>query len=263
MAMEPSFYEHEVHFESDEDVTLKQKWKSITTPTGISDVDGDCFDCNICLDSPHDPVITLCGHLYCWPCIYKWLHVKTSAADAYEQQPRSCPVCKANISPNSLVPLYGRGKSRTNLESKNAFPDVVIPHRPPPALNTLISNTSQQSQQLHPNFFQSQPQPQSFHHQQYFPNSYGGYGAMASSNLGGAAMRQIFNPIIGMFGEMMFARIFGTSDTSLFAYSYPNSDHLMRSYRHRMRRQEMQLEKSLNRVTIFLFCCIILCLLLF
>jgi len=31
------------------------------------------FDCNICLENVQDPVVTLCGHLYCWPCIYKWL----------------------------------------------------------------------------------------------------------------------------------------------------------------------------------------------
>lgn len=261
MAMEPSFYEREVHFESEEDVTLRQKWKSITPPTSILDDDGDCFDCSICLDSAHDPVVTLCGHLYCWPCIYKWMHVKSSAADADEQHP-SCPVCKANISPNSMVPLYGRGTSRTDPEWKNFSPDVVVPCRPPPVLNTLISNTWQQSQQLHPNFFQSQPQSQSFYHQRYFPNPYGGYGAVASSTLGGAAMSQIFNPIIGMFGGMILTRFFGTSDTSLLAYnSYPNSNHLIGSYR--MRRQEMQLEKSLNRVTIFLLCCLILCLLLF
>lgn len=33
------------------------------------------FDCHICFDSPNDPVVTPCGHLYCWSCIYKvgWL----------------------------------------------------------------------------------------------------------------------------------------------------------------------------------------------
>ena len=32
------------------------------------------FDCNICLETAHDPVVTLCGHLYCWPCLYKRVH---------------------------------------------------------------------------------------------------------------------------------------------------------------------------------------------
>jgi E3 ubiquitin-protein ligase RNF5 len=29
------------------------------------------FDCNICLDMPGDPVVTACGHLYCWSCLYR------------------------------------------------------------------------------------------------------------------------------------------------------------------------------------------------
>lgn len=29
------------------------------------------FECNICLDVVNEPVITLCGHLFCWPCIYE------------------------------------------------------------------------------------------------------------------------------------------------------------------------------------------------
>ena len=31
------------------------------------------FDCNICLDGVTQPVVTRCGHLYCWPCLYRWL----------------------------------------------------------------------------------------------------------------------------------------------------------------------------------------------
>ena len=27
------------------------------------------FQCNICLHSAKEPVVTLCGHLYCWPCL--------------------------------------------------------------------------------------------------------------------------------------------------------------------------------------------------
>ena len=29
------------------------------------------FECNICFDDPSQPVLSKCGHLYCWPCIYK------------------------------------------------------------------------------------------------------------------------------------------------------------------------------------------------
>ncbi|KOO33551.1 ring finger protein 5 [Chrysochromulina tobinii] len=29
------------------------------------------FECNICLETACNPVITQCGHLYCWPCLYK------------------------------------------------------------------------------------------------------------------------------------------------------------------------------------------------
>ncbi len=27
------------------------------------------FECNICLSSAEEPVISMCGHLFCWPCI--------------------------------------------------------------------------------------------------------------------------------------------------------------------------------------------------
>jgi E3 ubiquitin-protein ligase RNF5 len=30
------------------------------------------FECNICLELASEPVVTLCGHLYCWPCLYRW-----------------------------------------------------------------------------------------------------------------------------------------------------------------------------------------------
>ncbi|KAJ3275115.1 hypothetical protein HDV01_001254 [Terramyces sp. JEL0728] len=40
------------------------------------------FECNICLDTASNPVVTMCGHLYCWPCFYvsrkviKQLHLR-------------------------------------------------------------------------------------------------------------------------------------------------------------------------------------------
>jgi|TARA_B110000977_G_scaffold188631_1_gene257137 E3 ubiquitin-protein ligase RNF5 len=38
---------------------------------GYGDPANSYFECNICLELASDPVVTQCGHLYCWPCIYK------------------------------------------------------------------------------------------------------------------------------------------------------------------------------------------------
>lgn len=35
------------------------------------DATGGAFDCNVCYDVAREPVVTLCGHLYCWPCLYR------------------------------------------------------------------------------------------------------------------------------------------------------------------------------------------------
>uniref|UniRef100_A0A7N0TP80 E3 ubiquitin-protein ligase RMA n=1 Tax=Kalanchoe fedtschenkoi TaxID=63787 RepID=A0A7N0TP80_KALFE len=84
--------------------------------------DGDTgFECNICFDLAQDPIVTLCGHLFCWPCLYKWLHLHSKSQE--------CPVCKAIVEEEKLVPLYGRGKNTTDPRSKS-IPGVEIPHRP-------------------------------------------------------------------------------------------------------------------------------------
>lgn len=243
--------------DSNGEVSPKQKSKSISAEPTISNSKNDCFDCNICLESAHDPVVTFCGHLYCWPCIYKWLDVQSSSVEPDQQQ--TCPVCKAEISHTSLVPLYGKSNSESE-EKKLQKMSVGIPHRPPPYnLNAMLGSArtpiSHSGQQLHPSYFQAQSRP--FHYQQYIPHVYGSYGTNGLPYLGGAAMTSFFNPIIVMFGEMVLTRIFGVSDANMFAYPHN------RSGSPRMRRQEMQIDKSLNRLSIFLLCCIILCLLLF
>ncbi|KAK0599837.1 hypothetical protein LWI29_009086 [Acer saccharum] len=266
MAMEQNYFEREAHCETDEEVVLKQKWDTISAPTKVSDKDSSCFECNICLDSANDPVVTLCGHLYCWPCIYEWLQVKTSSLNS-DEQPQNCPVCKAKISVSSLVPLYGHGTSSSESKSKKPNSGVVVPCRPTPSLNTSTTslNTStttssmHPTQQRHPDFLQSQSR--AFHNQLYFPHHYGGYAAIASSSLGGMATASFINPMMEMFGGMALTRVFGSSDTSLFTYPY--SQPLTVSSNPRIRRQEVELDKSLNRVSLFLFCCFILCLLLF
>ncbi|CAL2233395.1 unnamed protein product [Prunus armeniaca] len=83
--------------------------------------DAGNFECNICFDLAQDPIVTLCGHLFCWPCLYKWLHIHSHSQE--------CPVCKALIKEENLVPLYGRGKTSTDPRSK-AIPGINIPNRP-------------------------------------------------------------------------------------------------------------------------------------
>ncbi|KAK6152666.1 hypothetical protein DH2020_012305 [Rehmannia glutinosa] len=80
------------------------------------------FECNICFDIAQEPVITLCGHLHCWPCLYKWLQ--------FHSQSHECPVCKALIDEEKLIPLYGRGKTPTDPRSKPVEGVVEIPGRP-------------------------------------------------------------------------------------------------------------------------------------
>ena len=59
--------------------------------------------CNICLDTARDAVISLCGHLFCWPCLHQWLETRPNR--------QICPVCKAGISKEKVIPLYGRGNT--------------------------------------------------------------------------------------------------------------------------------------------------------
>uniref|UniRef100_A0A7N6A481 RING-type E3 ubiquitin transferase n=1 Tax=Anabas testudineus TaxID=64144 RepID=A0A7N6A481_ANATE len=59
------------------------------------DRDRATFECNICLDTARDAVISMCGHLF-------WYETRRSL---------QCPVCKAGISREKVIPLYGRGSS--------------------------------------------------------------------------------------------------------------------------------------------------------
>eukprot|EP00956_Cyclotella_meneghiniana_P019897 scaffold34567_cov66-Cyclotella_meneghiniana.AAC.3 len=110
------------------------------------------FLCSICLETVSDePVVTRCGHLYCWTCLYPWLEpgmllseytaafgAPRGAATAsrggraglnflnemtysnvnanhrpynpsggrYNENRRRCPVCKADCTVDSVLPVY-------------------------------------------------------------------------------------------------------------------------------------------------------------
>eukprot|EP00300_Choanocystis_sp_HF-7_P006055 c14452_g1_i3.p1 GENE.c14452_g1_i3~~c14452_g1_i3.p1 ORF type:complete len:169 (+),score=16.85 c14452_g1_i3:3-509(+) len=85
---------------------------------GQAEEDGSMFECNICFDAARDPVVTMCGHLFCWSCIYQWLITPTRT--------NACPVCNSGISKEQCVPVYGRGKER-----KDPRVHATMPQRPP------------------------------------------------------------------------------------------------------------------------------------
>lgn len=35
------------------------------------DAKASAYECIICIEIAKEPVVTKCGHLYCWPCIYE------------------------------------------------------------------------------------------------------------------------------------------------------------------------------------------------
>ncbi|VVB15863.1 unnamed protein product [Arabis nemorensis] len=237
--MEGNFFRFDAQRAHGDGFVLTQKPNLVTVPTEANSNESGCFDCNICLETAHDPVVTLCGHLFCWPCIYRWLDVQKSSSVSIIQQ-QNCPVCKSNISIGSLVPLYGRGMS-----SSSSSETMIIPQRPTSSpLNNLVNSASSLNPSLQ------------HRHQAQSPRQYGGFTATeSSSDLANAVMMSFLYPVIGMFGDMVYTRIFGTF-TNTLACPYQNT---RGNNNHRM----MQLEKSLHRVSIFFLCCILLCLFLF
>ncbi|KAE8707535.1 heat stress transcription factor B-2a-like [Hibiscus syriacus] len=229
------------------------EWKTAPSAATSENFNGS-FDCNICLDVAHEPIVTHCGHLYCWPCIYKWLHVQSASLDPDEHP--QCPVCKADISHITMVPLYGRGQSETELKGKQAlYRGMVIPPRPPACGNkALLSPTSPNTQQL---TYRNPYQNQDYNHHDYYQDD---SSEPPMLNLGGTTFTGFHHPVVGMFGEMVYARVFGNSES---LYTNPNSYQVTETGSPRLRAQEMQADRSLNRISIFLFCCFLLCLIVF
>ncbi|KAJ4754606.1 RING finger protein [Rhynchospora pubera] len=90
--------------------------------TNAGNKESGSFECNICLELAQDPIVTLCGHLFCWPCLYEWLHMHAHSPE--------CPVCKALVEEDKLVPLYGRGKTRTDPRTRSSIPSRPTGQRP-------------------------------------------------------------------------------------------------------------------------------------
>nr|XP_043067996.1 E3 ubiquitin-protein ligase RNF185-like [Drosophila bipectinata] len=93
-----------------------QNLEEVNRANGREPNDGSLYDCNICLDTAKNAVVTMCGHLYCWPCLHQWLLTRPSR--------KVCPVCKSVISAEKVIPLYGRNSAQHN------DPRYIGPPRP-------------------------------------------------------------------------------------------------------------------------------------
>ncbi|CAF1715503.1 hypothetical protein Bca4012_040825 [Brassica carinata] len=237
MAMDQSFEDAYGELYGEGAFSFNNTTKPDPVTDSVPSSDDSSFDCNICLDSVQEPVVTLCGHLFCWPCIHKWLHVQSDEHQGHKQ----CPVCKSKVSHSTLVPLYGRGGG--NSQEKDKSGDV--PRRPVYKLEMANSSTDLRlSQRVR------------------FDNRHGGYypvsGVMSSNSL---SYSPVMDPMVVMVGEMVATRLFGTRVMDRF--TYPDTYNLAGTSGPRMRRQIMQADKSLGRISLFLICCVFLCLLLF
>ncbi len=104
--------------------------KGVAAPSSGESSDNDmAFVCNICLEGvkDKDPVVTQCGHLYCWPCLYRWLNTRHGNS--------SCPICKAGVSQDNVIPIFIRGsasdpRARDQPVVTNGIPSRPQGHRP-------------------------------------------------------------------------------------------------------------------------------------
>ncbi|CAH8314571.1 unnamed protein product [Eruca vesicaria subsp. sativa] len=183
----------------------------------LGDSRGD-FDCNICLDQVRDPVVTFCGHLFCWPCIYKWIYSSNTSRQRVDQYDKKespkCPVCKSHISEATLVPIYGRGQ-------KTSQSGLTLPNRPsPPVYNVR------------------------------------GVGQSLGEGESQRYMYRMPDPVMGVVCEMLYRRLFGDSSRNVTP-NRSHSDTNIRLSRRPMQAEE-SLSRVYLFLLCFMVMCLIL-----
>lgn len=204
-----------------------QNPSSSSNNTSSSDA-GD-FECNICLDLAQDPIVTLCGHLFCWPCLYNWLY--------FHSQSHDCPVCKAIIQEEKLVPLYGRGKKATDPRSRSV-PGVNIPDRP----------SGQRLQTAPP-----PPQVNHFgHHGFGFTGGWGSFAPMATIRLGNFAFSAAIGGLIPSWFNVQMHN--GSPNAAMYGaptgyhYGHPSFYHGGHTHPYHRRARQRQQDVYLKRL---------------
>ncbi|KAJ3105115.1 hypothetical protein HK100_003958 [Physocladia obscura] len=90
----------------DNDSSASSQTKTAASPSTTEEEGGF-------LDMASNAVVTLCGHLFCWPCISRWMSSQTTLSN-------TCPVCKAAIEKDKLIPIYAKGRK---VDPRSAVPE--------------------------------------------------------------------------------------------------------------------------------------------
>ncbi|CBI32168.3 unnamed protein product, partial [Vitis vinifera] len=115
-----------------------------TEPMQVNSIEGMepiCFfDCNICLDMARDPILTCCGHLFCWPCFYQLPNVHSNV--------KECPECNGEVIETHITPIYGHGSNN----HKVATGDLGVKAPPRPHAHRIESMRQQRVARGIPSF---------------------------------------------------------------------------------------------------------------
>ncbi|KAG8642586.1 hypothetical protein MANES_12G100296v8 [Manihot esculenta] len=235
--------------------------------------DSSCnrFDWNICLDSVHFVDVELaCAEaanvffifkkinldiFILFSCVFlilrhvadglSWfliieLFISSENEDLRIQQ--RCPVCKAELSKETLILIFEGDQTIKTSKHKVPILGIIIPIRPFGLASGFRS--------LRSSFRSSTPSPT----QQIYDHGYlHNLSQIYYSDQPKTTTTNMYDPVIGMFGEMIYERVFGNSITII--YSYLGSYKIAGSTGPGMRRHSLEVDKSLTRICLFLFCC--------
>mmetsp|Transcript_141269 Transcript_141269/g.451510 ORF Transcript_141269/g.451510 Transcript_141269/m.451510 type:complete len:190 (-) Transcript_141269:106-675(-) len=113
------------------------------------------LECNICLEPAAEPVLTRCGHIFCWSCLHQWLSTPRRSPATGGLLPSTgsspCPVCKAGVSAQTVTPVYARGTgggsdATEEHPSRRLLRDPSLPSRPQAERPEMPEPASQEEQ---------------------------------------------------------------------------------------------------------------------